>query len=104
MENMTEKMAIVERFIDILANVLRQRLYPVGVVSSECDIQCQNVANPILVQQLIADCRPGGSKAVEVGTGSFIGRARKLVTLLVVSAKKVSQKSVRLGNAIVTHF
>ena len=89
---MTEKMAIVERFIDMLANMFWQRFYPVGVVSSECDIQCQNVANPIFVQQLIADCRPGGGKAVEVGAGSFIGRARKVVTLLVVMAKKVSQK------------
>src|ERR1700681_3065170 len=72
MEDVTEKVAVVERLVDLSANLLRQNLMPVSVVLLKSDIERKDVFNLQPAQSSVAYGGARRHEAVKKCFGSFV--------------------------------
>jgi len=80
MEHMAEEVAVIELEDNILLDVRRQLLEPVGVIAPQRDVQRQNILHLISVNVTVADGRACRGKPVEEGLFSLIRRTFEEVT------------------------
>ena len=101
-EDIAHEMAVIELVHQLAVNLRRQMFKPLGIVTTQGNIQRQNILYLFGMHSLITDSRTRRGEAVQEGFAAFFRRAGEEIP--VGSFEELGEPALRFGNSVPGHF